>query len=673
MDFSIILASRDRAYLLQNLIESVKKTTADLSRIEILVGIDDDDVKTKNLSYALHKYDFVKFFSRGRSPNLNKDYLNWLVTEHSKGKYFIICNDDTEFKTDSWDKIATEKLNLYLADKPDGIVYGYMHDSLVNRHGLGYCCFPLISRAAANAVGFAMPPEYPAWGADVALWRIYSAAERICDISEILIDHISQHTGSRSADEINHHVQRLSNQHVDCPVSHYTQKLKDVIKKAQMKPPSNIKEYAIHYYNEVMDYHKKVNYDTNLDTIWSNNMTDIYKIVTSSNTPEELIDAVDQSFMYSINFPPENGMGKGVWTAPNDLAPHVRERQIDWVLKKQKDEGLDIFALPEEIQESRFIHERNKVVKNGRVLSGNFMKTLSIAHRLFKYVDKKEIKNVIELGGGCGHQARTLSLLLPGVRYTIVDLPETLMFSFTYLSLCFPDKKILFVTNPSELETRHKYDLVFVPAVFAEGMSGDKYDLFINTASMGEMTNKTIHRWMDFIQNKVKIKYLYTLNRYLNVVNEHLAQFRRNENECSTSYDHKWKMLHWELEPIHCRCPFIDTLHSRYLEIIAHRPEEEPDVNALILEADRLVEYATSEDWYRLRGMYGDGLMQARSNVLVNDMTMTGTLFHLWESIRLDQNPKNVSVMIDYLNRIIIRYSFEEMFYYQDLLNRLPK
>jgi hypothetical protein len=85
-----------------------------------------------------------------------------------------------------------------------------------------------------------------------------------------------------------------------------------------------------------------------------------------------------------------------------------------------------------------------------------------------------------------------------------------------------------------------------------------------------------------------------------------------------------------------------------------------------------LLAHALSEDWYRLKGMYDDGMMQGRSNVLVNDMTMTGTLFKLWESIRLDQNRRNVSAMLEYLGRIIIRHSFEEVYYYEGLLSRLP-
>lgn len=99
MNFSIILASRQRPQLLSNLLQSIQNTTKNLNLVEVLVGIDDDDVEYRSLSINLKsRYPFVKFFTRPRSPWLNKDYLNWLSRDHSKGTYLIICNDDTEFK-----------------------------------------------------------------------------------------------------------------------------------------------------------------------------------------------------------------------------------------------------------------------------------------------------------------------------------------------------------------------------------------------------------------------------------------------------------------------------------------------------------------------------------------------------------------------------------------------
>lgn len=666
MDFSIILASRERVSLLKNLIKSIKETASDISKIEVLVAIDDDDTDTHLETSQISKnYNFVRFESRKRSRFLNLDYINWLATDHSTGKYLIIVNDDVEFKTKHWDDIIREKLDVYLADKPDGIVYGYIDDGHKNKNGLGYCCFPLVSKAGVNASGICMPPECAAWNADAILWRIYVRIERICDLSDVKLAHFSYHNGTRDCDNINLHVQSLSQEPHTVNIGTYYDKLRNCIQEQQ------IIDLVRSNYMRTIEYHQASGYNTDLDFIWSNNMSDIGNIVKNAKSAYDLIDMVDQTFMYSINFPPENGQNSGIWTSPNDV-PHIRKRQIAWLLAKQKEDGIDVFAYPDHVQESIYIHDRNKTIINHRILSGNFLRTLSIAQRIINKIGKESINSVIELGAGCGHQARTINLLIPHVKYTIVDLPETLMFSFAHTKLSFPNKKILYISSEEDVNNIDDYDFVFCPAVFAHLLHGRSYDLFINTASMGEMTNSTIHRWMDFIQNKINLKYLFTLNRFLNVVDEGLGNQRRNENECSVCYDHKWQILNWELEPIYTRCPYIDTLHSRYLEIIAKRGED-VDQNTMIQISDGYLASALDEDWYRLKGYYGNGVMQYRANVLVTDTTLSGTLFKLWESIRFNKNVNNVNAMIEYLNRLLVRqfHTFEELLYYNDLLNKL--
>lgn len=418
-------------------------------------------------------------------------------------------------------------------------------------------------------------------------------------------------------------------------------------------------EQARKKYNEVITYHERTGYDTRLNFIWANNMPDIAKIFIESASAEELIDRIDQSFMYSINFPPENGENSGLWRSPGDR-PHIREKQITWLLDRLEFDLKDLG-----FGESPYIHHRNKVVRDGITLSGNFLRTASIANRVKKHVG--QVDNVLELGAGAGHQARTL--LLSGVKkYTIVDLPETMLFSFCHLNLCFPDKNILYVSSEEDIAKIDDHDIVFVPAVFASFLHGRNYDLFMNTASMGEMRNDVIHYWMDFIQNKVNIKHLFTLNRYLNTVDEGHRPMRVNENECSVSYDKLWDIVNWELEPVYCRCPYIDTLHSRYVEIVAKRIQSYDNAEG---DSEAWLQEAKDEDWYRLRDFYGGGVMQARMNVLVNDMTMSGTLFKLWQSIRLNPTHENVSIMIEYLNRITVSLPFEEMYYYEKLLEQL--
>jgi len=107
---------------------------------------------------------------------------------------------------------------------------------------------------------------------------------------------------------------------------------------------------------------------------------------------------------------------------------------------------------------------------------------------------------------------------------------------------------------------------------------------------------------------------------------------------------------------------------------MAKRPATE-NSKSLVERSNEWLQDAMDEDWYRLQGYYSNGIMQARNNVMVNDTTMTGPLFKLWESIRLDQNVQNISAMLTYLNRVTVGCShhFEEKMYYEKLLSNLKK
>jgi len=212
MNFSIILASRERVHLLDSLLNSIVNTTGDRSNCEVICVVDTDDRVTKRfLDRFKVTCSFARFIVRDRAPNLNDDYLNWAWRNFSTGKYIIIVNDDVVFKTQNWDQIIMAQMSMYLANKPDGVAYGWIEEGLKDRvAGMKYCCFPLVTRKAADVLGFVMPPEFPGWGADIALYRIYSATGRIFEIPGVSLDHISYHNGSRNRDHISHSVEQKS-------------------------------------------------------------------------------------------------------------------------------------------------------------------------------------------------------------------------------------------------------------------------------------------------------------------------------------------------------------------------------------------------------------------------------------------------------------------------------
>lgn len=215
MNFSIIFPTRERPSLLLDLLASIHQTTANPALIEVLVGYDDDDQSTIDLLPQL-AFPWLKMLGRARGNNLSRDYHNWLYRQ-STGRFIIVCNDDVIFRTQDWDTIALDRLNNYLADKPDGIVYGWLNDSLQNRAGgINYSCFPLVSRRAADTLGYVMHDFWGGWNADIHLYHLYSSVGRVCSISEVWLDHISHHTGKRERDATNLNMQRITTQgHVD--------------------------------------------------------------------------------------------------------------------------------------------------------------------------------------------------------------------------------------------------------------------------------------------------------------------------------------------------------------------------------------------------------------------------------------------------------------------------
>jgi SAM-dependent methyltransferase len=94
---------------------------------------------------------------------------------------------------------------------------------------------------------------------------------------------------------------------------------------------------------------------------------------------------------------------------------------------------------------------------------------------------------ILEIGGGFGGLAHHLSKLHPRIRYTIVDIPESLAFSSVYLSVLHPTATIDLI-RPDGPSLQHA-EFRLCPNFLIDEMvlDGGDYDLVINTASLNEM------------------------------------------------------------------------------------------------------------------------------------------------------------------------------------------
>jgi len=347
---------------------------------------------------------------------------------------------------------------------------------------------------------------------------------------------------------------------------------------------------------------------------------------------------------------------------------------VDWLLTEQRTRGLDIFRLPTSVQESPVSLPDNNVERHGRRLNPNFLRAVTIVDRLLGHVEcRQERLTVFELGGGLGHVAHVLKTLHPTALYIVVDLPEALFFSYQFLMLTIPTARVLFAAAPDACSAAAigAADFVFVPTMFANALVAQPFDVFINTASLGEMRNQEIRHWMRFVQERLDVRYCYSLNRYLNVIIPSLHDWRLNENECSLLFDARWSIRSWEVEPAYTRCPYVDTIVARYLEVIGERSAEEPEPIALAARSRELVDEVSQEDWVRIDQTMAPE-MSMRGNALAHDLGQQGTLYKLWDSIRYEAVPANVLLMLRYLDRLITRgvWEFEEVDYYERLLSQ---
>jgi hypothetical protein len=101
---------------------------------------------------------------------------------------------------------------------------------------------------------------------------------------------------------------------------------------------------------------------------------------------------------------------------------------------------------------------------------------------------------ICEVGGGYGALCHWFKSALPEASYTIVDLPESLLFSRLYTTLTRPD-----LCSVAGLE-QTKYGVRFVPNYLADSLN-EEFDLLINTLSMSEMSEYQVRKYVDIMKN----------------------------------------------------------------------------------------------------------------------------------------------------------------------------
>jgi SAM-dependent methyltransferase len=179
------------------------------------------------------------------------------------------------------------------------------------------------------------------------------------------------------------------------------------------------------------------------------------------------------------------------------------------------------------------------VLDDGRRTSPSVEIVLDWYTKIRHTVGDAQLKYVLEIGAGIGRTARVMYLL--GVRcYVIVDLPESLAFSYAFLRANFPNSKIGVVHNASEAQVDlEKFDFVFCPVQLFQYLNTPELDLFLSTYSLGEMPQPTVDHIMEHV-HRLRPKFVFSENIILTDKTLHYDAGNEEANEIALPVRPEW-------------------------------------------------------------------------------------------------------------------------------------
>ena len=352
-----------------------------------------------------------------------------------------------------------------------------------------------------------------------------------------------------------------------------------------------------------------------LDFIWRQNLNLLHEIIGLAETPAQAIQAANRFAFYDFTC-----------TAP------ILDPAIRWYMAALQ--RLGVRSLP--FDESELIGN-DRCGKHGahRVSTDMLYRLYTVATLARKGLEFHSAKAILEIGGGYGSLARTIMGLNHSPRYVIVDLPETLFFAELFLRHSFPDKPFAYADEsgwPEEAE------IVLVPTQLRRLLTGHQFDLAINTNSLGEMPREEAGGWLQWLVDDIRPAKLFSLNRFLNRVDEDHWRNRQHAAGMNFLWCKDWRILDWQVNPIYERCPYYMSIVTRNLHIIADLEPHIADEARMQATLDDIahMDFRRKPTWQSFQLIEGNErpMMAKGWPDLTPDLTMTGPLYALWEARR---------------------------------------
>ena len=191
---SLLLPTRGRKEHLERLFDSLLEKTFDLSRIEIILCIDEDDFESQSLTFppVFHIRKLI-------GPRSTMGTYNTKCYLASTGNIVILFNDDIVVRTPNWDRI----IESFDENHQDKIYLAYVND-LFKKEKVG--SFPILSRRACEILTDPFPAAYKGEHIDYHLFDIFKRLEtagypRIHYFEDVVFEHMHFSQGKSQVDQ----------------------------------------------------------------------------------------------------------------------------------------------------------------------------------------------------------------------------------------------------------------------------------------------------------------------------------------------------------------------------------------------------------------------------------------------------------------------------------------
>ncbi len=193
---SLLLPTRHRIHRALAFLKSIVATANQLSNIEVLLAIDDDDQESQLLTSPHPDLLIHKIIG----PKTTMGQLNTRLLHHARGDILMLVNDDILVRTPNWDVHFIHSSQTF----SDQIYLMHTKDGFKDR---SFPIFPILSKRCCKLMQDPYPNEFYGDGIDLHLFDIFVRLknlghQRIIYLEHVFFEHMHFVLGKAKNDEI---------------------------------------------------------------------------------------------------------------------------------------------------------------------------------------------------------------------------------------------------------------------------------------------------------------------------------------------------------------------------------------------------------------------------------------------------------------------------------------